>query len=55
MCTNADLTVSCREYPHIDYGERAAEMLPVLSSDSRRPAGDDECSSDTGVGCVPHA
>src|SRR4051794_25754220 len=30
MCTNADLTVSCREYPHIDYGERAAEMLPVL-------------------------
>ena len=30
MCTCADLTVSCREYPHIDYGERAAEMLPVL-------------------------
>ncbi len=30
MCTAADLTVSCREYPHIDYGQRAAEMLPVL-------------------------
>ena len=30
MCAHADLTVSCREYPHIDYGERAAEMLPVL-------------------------
>ncbi len=30
MCARADLTVSCREYPHIDYGERAAEMLPVL-------------------------
>ena len=29
-CVHADLTVSCREYPHIDYGERAAEMLPVL-------------------------
>src|SRR3954465_4442074 len=32
MCTNADLTVSCREYPHIDYAERAAEMLPVLTA-----------------------
>src|SRR4051812_2485486 len=32
MCTNADLTVSCREYPHIDYSERAAEMLPVLTA-----------------------
>src|SRR3954452_8021409 len=32
MCTSADLTVSCREYPHIDYGERAAEMLPVLTA-----------------------
>ena len=30
MCAGADLTVSCREYPHIDYGVRAAEMLPVL-------------------------
>jgi microcystin degradation protein MlrC len=30
MCSAADLTVSCREYPHIDYGKRAAEMLPVL-------------------------
>ena len=23
MCTHADLTVSCREYPHVDYAERA--------------------------------
>jgi microcystin degradation protein MlrC len=23
MCSNADLTVSCREYPHVDYAERA--------------------------------
>ena len=30
MCAHADLTVSCRQYPHIDYGERAEEMLPVL-------------------------
>ena len=30
MCSNADLTVSCREYPHIDYAQRAWEMLPVL-------------------------
>ncbi len=30
LCEHADLAVSCREYPHIDYGERAAEMLPVL-------------------------
>ena len=30
MCTHADLTVSCREYPHIDYAQRAWEMLPVL-------------------------
>jgi microcystin degradation protein MlrC len=30
MCTNADLTVSCREYPHIDYAERAWEMMPML-------------------------
>ncbi|HEY4608852.1 MAG TPA: M81 family metallopeptidase, partial [Ilumatobacteraceae bacterium] len=35
MCTSADLTVSCREYPHIDYGERAAEMLPVLAAIAR--------------------
>jgi microcystin degradation protein MlrC len=32
MCSAADLTVSCRQYPHVDYGERAAEMLPVLRS-----------------------
>ena len=30
MCASADLTVSCREYPHIDYAQRAWEMLPVL-------------------------
>ena len=30
MCTSADLTVSCREYPHIDYAQRALEMLPIL-------------------------
>ena len=30
MCTHADLTVSCREYPHIDYADRGWEMLPVL-------------------------
>jgi microcystin degradation protein MlrC len=30
MCEHADLTVSCREYPHIDYAQRASEMLPVL-------------------------
>jgi microcystin degradation protein MlrC len=32
MCTHADLTVSCREYPHIDYAQRSWEMLPVLRS-----------------------
>ncbi|HEY5423892.1 MAG TPA: M81 family metallopeptidase [Ilumatobacteraceae bacterium] len=32
MCSNADLTVSCREYPHVDYAERADEMLPVLTA-----------------------
>lgn len=31
MLDAADLVVTCREYPHIDYGERAAEMLPVLA------------------------
>lgn len=31
MLDAADLVVSCREYPHVDYGERAAEMLPVLA------------------------
>ena len=31
MLEMADLVVSCREYPHIDYGQRAAEMLPVLA------------------------
>ena len=35
MCTHADLTVSCREYPHIDYAQRAREMLPVLRSIAR--------------------
>ena len=30
MCAAADLIVSCRQYPHIDYDERVAEMLPVL-------------------------
>lgn len=31
MIDDADLVVSCLEYPHIDYGERAAEMLPLLA------------------------
>jgi microcystin degradation protein MlrC len=31
MLDAADLVVTCREYPHVDYGERAAEMLPVLA------------------------
>ena len=31
MLTAGDLVVSCRQYPHIDYAERAAEMLPVLA------------------------
>ncbi len=35
MCTLADLTVSCREYPHIDYAQRAWEMLPVLRDIAR--------------------
>ncbi len=35
MCSNADLTVSCREYPHIDYAQRAWEMLPVLRGIAR--------------------
>jgi microcystin degradation protein MlrC len=35
MCSNADLTVSCREYPHIDYAHRAWEMLPVLRDIAR--------------------
>ncbi len=35
MCSNADLTVSCREYPHIDYAQRAWEMLPVLRDIAR--------------------
>ena len=35
MCTHADLTVSCREYPHIDYAQRAWEMLPVLRDIAR--------------------
>lgn len=30
MLEQADLVVSCREYPHIDYDVRAEEMLPVL-------------------------
>jgi microcystin degradation protein MlrC len=32
MLAAADLVVSCREYPHVDYGERALEMLPVLAA-----------------------
>ncbi len=32
MLGEADLVVSCREYPHTDYGRRAGEMLPVLRS-----------------------
>jgi microcystin degradation protein MlrC len=36
MCTNADLTVSCREYPHIDYAERAWEMMPMLGDIANR-------------------
>ena len=31
MLDAADLVVTCREYPHIDYARRAAEMLPVLA------------------------
>jgi microcystin degradation protein MlrC len=30
MIGAADLVVSCREYPHIDYAERAAEIVPAL-------------------------
>ena len=40
MLASGDLIVSCRQYPHIDYAERAAEMLPVLAkiaSGSVRP------------------
>jgi len=32
MCASADLTVSWRQYPHVDYGQRVTEMLPVLSA-----------------------
>jgi microcystin degradation protein MlrC len=32
MLDAADLVVSCREYPHIDYFERAMEMLPVMAA-----------------------
>jgi microcystin degradation protein MlrC len=32
MLDSADLVVTCREYPHVDYGDRAREMLPVLAS-----------------------
>ena len=35
MLDVADLVVSCREYPHIDYHERAVEMLPVLAATAR--------------------
>lgn len=31
MLDAADLVVTCREYPHIDYGDRAAELLPALA------------------------
>jgi microcystin degradation protein MlrC len=36
MLDAADLVVTCREYPHIDYGERAREMLPELARIRRR-------------------
>ncbi len=35
MLAAGDLVVSCRQYPHIDYAERAAEMLPVLAKIAR--------------------
>ena len=35
MLAAGDLVVSCRQYPHIDYAERAAEMLPVLAQVAR--------------------
>jgi microcystin degradation protein MlrC len=35
MLEAADFVVSCREYPHIDYHERAVEMLPVLAAAAR--------------------
>jgi microcystin degradation protein MlrC len=35
MCEHADVTVSCREYPHVDYAQRAWEMLPVLRGIAR--------------------
>jgi microcystin degradation protein MlrC len=35
MLDAADLVVSCREYPHIDYAERAREMLPILAATHR--------------------
>ena len=31
MLDAADLVVTCREYPHVDYGQRATEMLPLLA------------------------
>ncbi len=54
MCAMADLTVSCREYPHIDYGERAAEMLPVLRNiaDGHHAASHSH-PTDPRVRCVP--
>ena len=56
MCAAADLTVSCRQYPHIDYGERVAEMLPVLRgiAEGRGPT-HHVSSEDPGVGRVPDA
>lgn len=35
MLAAGDLVVSCRQYPHIDYAERGAEMLPVLARIAR--------------------
>jgi microcystin degradation protein MlrC len=32
MLQEADLVVSCREYPHVDYGVRAGEMLPIIEA-----------------------
>ena len=35
MLAAADLLVSCREYPHVDYNHRVREMLPVLADIAR--------------------
>lgn len=38
MLDAADIVVSCREYPHTDYRQRAEEMLPVLAGIRRGEA-----------------